>query len=498
MKNWLSIGEFGKATGLTIKALRIYEEKGILIPHTRSESRYRVYTAEQTAIAQQVVQFKRLGFSLEQIKLLLQETDGRSLQEILERRLQESRVAVHVLVNQIESLETILTSLKLGQELSEHERSQIMNNVLEVSVNNLKRKGIVDQNSIAQVSEEVSLYSPEKIQFINGFRKILEFAKKKNILLGPGRGNSGGSLVLFAEGYSPMNPLKYGLLPELFSESKYIWLDVEYSQHQEIGQMCDALAAKTGFEVIAYRSPILDIFKKLEKQIGKIEFDSFSDLDPMILQAPKMHGTRGLFWLEWNPNFHAFQDMPSQWQQEHNWENDVLEEFYAEHGFKSPMDYIVLDGIKSLEDKDLFFSYPQRTVDACPDFLPELTYTKGLLIFREDWIKLLAKHAGVSITEANRIQRALSKDTQGIEREILEQIAIPEVKNLLLERVKKVYSKAHAITGWWHYKRTAILKSLWPKEYLAALEEWETEHKMVWFEFGYKTTNNSFYLKANS
>lgn len=497
MKNWLSIGEFGKATGLSIKALRIYEEKGILIPYTRSESRYRVYTAEQTAIAQQVVQFKRLGFSLEQIKLLLQETDGRSLQEILERRLQESRVAVHILANQIESLETILTSLKLGQELSEHERGQIMNNVLEVSVNNLKRKGIVDQNSIAQVSEEVSLYSPEKIHFINEFRKILDFAKKENILLGPGRGNSGGSLVLFAEGYSPMNPLQYGLLPELFSESKYIWLDVEYSQHQKIGQMCDELATKTCFEVIAYRSPILDILKKLENQIGKIEFDSFSDLDPMILQAPQ-HGTRGLFWLEWNPNFHAFQDMSLQMQEEFNWDNGVLERFYAEHGFSSPMDYIILDCLRSLMERDLFFSYPRRAVDACPDSLPELQYTKGLLIFREDWIKLLAKHASVSISEANRIHRALLKDPQGVEREILEQIAIPEVKNLLLERVKKVYSKAHAITGWWHYKRTAILKSLWPKEYLAALEEWEAEHKMVWFEFGYKTKNNDFYLKANS
>lgn len=498
MTNWLSIGEFGKATGLSIKALRIYEEKGILIPHARSESQYRVYTLAQVSTAQRVVQFKQLGFSLEQIKLLLQETDGSSLQAILERRLQESREETLVLATQIESLKTILASLTLGQELSEQERSQVMNNVLEVSVSNLKRKGITDQVSLDQVSEEVSLYSPEKKQFVNEFRKILDFAKKENILLGPGRGSSNGSLVLFSEGYSPTNPLQYGLLPELFSESKFVWLDVEYSRHQEIGKMCDDLSAKTGIEVVAFRSPIMDIFKNLENKLGKIEFDSFSDLDPMILQAPQRVGTKGLFWLEWNPNFHAFQHSSLQHRQEKNWDNRALENFYAEHGFSNPMDYMVLDALRSLENKELLFSYPQRSVEQCPASLPELKYTKGLLLFREDWIKLLAKHADVSILEASRIQRAVAKNPQALEREIFEHIANIDVKNILLDHTKKVYSKAHALSGWWHYKRTAILKSLWPAEYLAALDAWEAEHKMVWFEFGYKTTDGSLYLKANS
>lgn len=45
MKDWVSVGEFGKKTGLSYKALRIYEEKRILIPHSRSEGDHRVYKA---------------------------------------------------------------------------------------------------------------------------------------------------------------------------------------------------------------------------------------------------------------------------------------------------------------------------------------------------------------------------------------------------------------------------------------------------------------------
>lgn len=495
MKNWLSIGEFGKTTGLSTKALRLYEEKGILVPHTRSESHYRVYTPEQIVIAQRIVQFKKWGFSLEQIKILMRETDGHSLQQLLEKRLQESRVASQVLSDQIESLEAILTSMKHGQELSVIERGQVMDNLLDVSLNKLKRKGVLDQASIERVRQEVSLYSPGKRKFIEGLRKILDYAKNEDILLGPGRGSTAGSLVLFAEGYSNMNPLHYGLLPELFGESKYIWLDVEYSRHQEIGTLCNELARKTSIEIVAFRSPILDIFKKIERQIGKVEFDSFSDLDPMILQAPKK-GTRGLFWLEWNPRFHAFQDMKPEKQQELTWDNVVLEKFYTEHDLQSPIDYMALDSLMGIDDRETFFAYPSRSPHSCPSYLPELKATKGVLIFREDWLQLAAKHAGISLVEANSLQRAVAKNPQGPESLVLEKIEDQDIKDLLINRASKVSSKSHALTSWWHYKRTAILKSLWPSEYLAALDEWEKKNDMVWFEFGYKTKDGNFYLQA--
>ena len=494
MKNWLTISEFGERTGLSIKALRLYEDKGILSPHARSESRYRVYTDEQVSAAKRIVHYKHLGFTLEQIKALLRETNEQSLQELLEARLCESRKSVSQMRQQIKSLESILTSLKQDKELSETERSQVMENIIEISENNLKRKGVVDERAFLQMREEISLYSHEKKQVITGIREIIEYAKKENILLGPGRGNSAGSLVLFGEGYSKKNPMDYGLLPELFSATKFIWLDVEYSRHQEIGQMCDDLTQKTGVEVIAFRSPLLDIFKSLEKQIGKVEFNSFSDLDPMILQAPK-NGTRGLFWLDWSPNFHAHQNSSVEWREKSQWKED-LESFFKENSFKGPIDYMVQDCLMSLGMHEEFFAYPRRLATHCLSSLPELNDTKGLLIFREDWLRILARTTGVSILEANRILRAIANDENAREVSVLEKVRDSEIRKLLLSSCKKVYSKAHSVNGWLQYKQTAILKGLWPKEYLATLDAWEKEHGLVWFEFGYKTTPHEFYLKA--
>jgi DNA-binding transcriptional MerR regulator len=494
MKNWLTISEFGERTGLSIKALRLYEERGILIPHTRSESRYRVYTTEQMSAAKRIMHYKHLGFSLEQIKALLRETNEQSLQVLLEARLIESRKSSLQMQLQIESLESILTSLKQDKELSETERSQVMENILANSENNLKRRGVIDDLAFSQMREEISLYTNEKKQIIAGVREIMEYAKRENILLGPGRGNSAGSLVLFGEGYSKINPMSYGLLPELFSNSQFLWLDVEYSRYKEIGRMCDELSQKTGFEIIAFRSPLLDIFKNLEKQIGKIEFSSFSDYDPMILNAAQ-GGTRGLLWLEWNSNFHAHQNSSQEWKEKSNWKNSELEHFFKENSFNGPMDFMVQDGLMSLGMRDEFFAYPKRTASDCPNSLPELKDTKGLLVFREDWIKILVRTTGVSILEANRILSAITKDEKASEHSVLDSIESPEIRKILVSN-KRVYSKAHSVNTWIQYKQTAVLKGLWPQEYLAALESWEKEHGLIWFEFGYKPAPHEFYLKA--
>jgi hypothetical protein len=145
--------------------------------------------------------------------------------------------------------------------------------------------------------------------------------------------------------------------------------------------------------------------------------------------------------------------------------------------------------------RDEFFAYPKRTASDCPNSLPELKDTKGLLVFREDWIKILVRTTGVSILEANRILSAITKDEKASEHSFLDSIESPEIRKILVSN-KRVYSKAHSVNTWIQYKQTAVLKGLWPQEYLAALESWEKEHGLIWFEFGYKPAPHEFYLKA--
>lgn len=62
------IGEFSKITNLTVKALRYYDEQGILIPSARSESDYRLYDVSDFEKAQLIVLLKELGFSIAELK----------------------------------------------------------------------------------------------------------------------------------------------------------------------------------------------------------------------------------------------------------------------------------------------------------------------------------------------------------------------------------------------------------------------------------------------
>ena len=64
----LLIGEMAAKSGVSRKALRLYEAAGILPPATRTPAGYRVYGTETLRVLGFVIQARRLGFSLEEIK----------------------------------------------------------------------------------------------------------------------------------------------------------------------------------------------------------------------------------------------------------------------------------------------------------------------------------------------------------------------------------------------------------------------------------------------
>lgn len=65
----LKIGEFSKLSMLTIKALRLYEKEGLLLPARVDEwTGYRFYEASQLETAAAIKALRQLDFSLEEIK----------------------------------------------------------------------------------------------------------------------------------------------------------------------------------------------------------------------------------------------------------------------------------------------------------------------------------------------------------------------------------------------------------------------------------------------
>ena len=68
-KTRLKIGEFSKLMQVTVKTLRHYEQKRLLIPDEVDEwTGYRYYSIEQMQKLQNTRDLQRLGFSLDEIK----------------------------------------------------------------------------------------------------------------------------------------------------------------------------------------------------------------------------------------------------------------------------------------------------------------------------------------------------------------------------------------------------------------------------------------------
>lgn len=69
----MKIGEFSRVGQVTVKALRVYEEMGLLIPESVDDwSGYRIYTPSQLPRLYRILALKDLGLSLEEIRLMLE------------------------------------------------------------------------------------------------------------------------------------------------------------------------------------------------------------------------------------------------------------------------------------------------------------------------------------------------------------------------------------------------------------------------------------------
>ena len=73
-KTKLKIGEFSQMMQVTVKTLRHYEQKGLLMPDEVDEwTGYRYYTVEQMQRLNNIRELQQLGFSLDEIGLLYED-----------------------------------------------------------------------------------------------------------------------------------------------------------------------------------------------------------------------------------------------------------------------------------------------------------------------------------------------------------------------------------------------------------------------------------------
>ena len=105
MDKKMTSGEIAKKTGVSQKAIRLYDEKGLLKPTDYTEGNYRLYDKEALSVLEKIIALKQIGFSLEEIHQNLSEDSEVDITETLNRQLD-------ILIGKRYEIEKAIASIK--------------------------------------------------------------------------------------------------------------------------------------------------------------------------------------------------------------------------------------------------------------------------------------------------------------------------------------------------------------------------------------------------
>jgi MerR family copper efflux transcriptional regulator len=95
----MRVGALARRTGKTVRALHLYEERGLLVPTERSKGGYRLFGYDAVLRVRWISKLQDMGFSLTQIQEVLQSWEQshsapsamRRLEGIYREKLEETR-----------------------------------------------------------------------------------------------------------------------------------------------------------------------------------------------------------------------------------------------------------------------------------------------------------------------------------------------------------------------------------------------------------------------
>jgi len=111
------VGALAELTGLSVRTLHFYEQKGLLPPATRGGNDYRVYTRDDLARLQHIKSLRHLGFSLAQVKDCLHGKQF-SPRRVLAMHLKQLRERVGHEMRVIRQLEALTDAFNRSRRVS--------------------------------------------------------------------------------------------------------------------------------------------------------------------------------------------------------------------------------------------------------------------------------------------------------------------------------------------------------------------------------------------
>lgn len=136
MDKKMTSGEIAKKAGVSQKAVRLYDEKGLLKPADYSEGNYRLYDKASLQVLEKIVALKAIGFSLEEIRDNLAAGEASNVEEALRiqlKNMEEKRRQIDNVISEIngalergrgeldwDDVASIVQSISIDRKADEH------------------------------------------------------------------------------------------------------------------------------------------------------------------------------------------------------------------------------------------------------------------------------------------------------------------------------------------------------------------------------------------
>lgn len=499
----LSIGRFAKLVNVSPRTVRFYESIGLISSVSRGENNYRYYDNSLVQKFSKIEELQSLGFSLEEIKQILQLTNG-NLTQSLQKKLSEVAADINNFELRKERLEKLLSvshKIELKKSINETERKQYMDAIKEEIVNALTEKyGSVSEEQLKYLNRDVAIYgTPQKQEFFEAIKKCVKFAKDHNLKLGPGRGSSPSSMVLHAIGFNEIDPSLHQLFPERISTmvNPDFHIDVEFERGQEFVDYCREISSGLSYgQINAFKMPLIDIVNNVHKAIGKeINYQSIEDDADIVLNHFRKAEIEKIFLFDLSENALVMK-----------YENLLPEylglkkitEYLKDQRIDSFRDVVNITAlwrphspeiVERLQRYALAKEKPHRYNFLTPELQKSLEPNYGLVIYHEDIIRIMAEYTGWDFERCNRLRRDLQFNEPNVNLAELAEFkkTVPqEVSTLILQENPWAFCQPHAIAFARFTKQTAVLKSLYKEIYFREITLWEQKYGFVWDDIGIK------------
>lgn len=119
-----TVGAVARLAGVTVRTLHHYDEVGLVRPSGRTDAGYRLYEAADLGRLRDVLSYRELGFTLEQIARILDDPQGDTVSHLREQhRLVRQRIdRLHDVLSHLEKL---MEAEQMGINLTPEEQLEV-------------------------------------------------------------------------------------------------------------------------------------------------------------------------------------------------------------------------------------------------------------------------------------------------------------------------------------------------------------------------------------